>query len=190
MSETPIKLSKQLTIRFARKKNWQKRNKAKHNCFDGFCEYKYCVVDWSIITELQIQNILKKCQWLYIPKWLLFIFSTVSKGLFTWTRHSELPRGNDCPGARVTSRSHDGLLSRGNVVPGQRCPGSTSLPRGKFIVIWPLLNYLNSFSFYTNCYREIILNIFTYFWCFLEFLGENLSQTLLMSMRKTTLAPG
>ena len=63
----------------AQEKNWQKRNEAKHNCFDGFCEYKYCMVDWSIITELQIQYILTKCQWLYIPKWLHFIFLPVSK---------------------------------------------------------------------------------------------------------------
>ena len=48
------------------------------------------------------------------------------------------------------------------------CPGSTSLPRGKFIEIWSLRIYLNSFSFYTNCYREWISNTFTYFWCFLE----------------------
>ena len=41
------------------------------------------------------------------------------KGLFTLSRDSELPLGNDCPGARVTSRSHDDLLSRGNVAPGQ-----------------------------------------------------------------------
>ena len=47
------------------------------------------------------------------------------------------------------------------------CPGAT-LPRGKFIVIWSLRIYLNSFSFYTNCYREWILNRLTYFWCFLE----------------------
>ena len=60
-------------------KSWQKRSKAKHNCFGGFCEYKYSMVDWSIITELQIQNILRKCQWLYIPKWMHFIFSPVSK---------------------------------------------------------------------------------------------------------------
>ena len=33
--------------------------------------------------------------------------------------------------------------------------------------------YLNSFSFYTNCQREWILNAFTYFWCFLElFIGK------------------
>ena len=42
-------------------KSWQKRSEAKHNCFGGFCEYKYSMVDWSIITELQIQNILRKC---------------------------------------------------------------------------------------------------------------------------------
>ena len=47
-------------------------------------------------------------------------------------------------------------------------PGSTSLPRGKFIVIWSLRIYLNFFSFYTNCYRKWILNTFTCFWCFLE----------------------
>ena len=58
------------------------------------------------------------------------------------------------------------------VVPGQRCPGSTSLPWGKFIVIWSLRTYLNFFSFYTNCYREWILNTFTYFWCFLELFIE------------------
>ena len=53
-------------------------------------------------------------------------------------------------------------------VPGQRYPGSTSLPRGKFIVIWSPRIYLNSFRFCTNCCREWISNTFTYFWCFLE----------------------
>ena len=53
------------------------------------------------------------------------------------------------------------------------CPGSTSLPRGKFIVVWSQRIYLNSFNFYVNCYREWILNTFTYFWCFLElFIGK------------------
>ena len=56
--------------------------------------------------------------------------------------------------------------------PGQCCPGSTSLPRGKFIVIWSPRTYLNFFSFYRNCYREWILNTFTYFWCFLELFIE------------------
>ena len=93
-------------------------------------------------------------------KWLICRGTNTpgTKGLFTWTRDSKLPRGNDCPGASVTSRSHDGLL----------CPGSTSLPQGKFIEIWSLRIYLNSFNFYTNCYKEWILNTFTYFWCFLE----------------------
>ena len=51
----------------------------------------------------------------------------LTKGLFTWTRDSELPRGNHCPGASVTSRSRDDLLSRGNVAPGQlHCPGASS----------------------------------------------------------------
>ena len=40
-------------------------------------------------------------------------------GPFTRARVSELPRGKDCPVARVTSRSDDDLLSRGNVAPGQ-----------------------------------------------------------------------
>ena len=57
------------------------------------------------------------------------------------------------------------------VVPGQRCPGSTSLPWGKFVVVWTLRIYLNSLSFYRNCYREWILNTFTYFRCFL-FIGK------------------
>ena len=58
------------------------------------------------------------------------------------------------------------------VVPGQGCPGSTLLVRGKFMVIQSLWIYLNSFSFYTDCYREWILNRFTYFWCFLELFIE------------------
>ena len=59
------------------------------------------------------------------------------------------------------------------VVPGQCCPGSTSLPRCKFKVIWSSWNCLNCFSFYTNCYREWIVNMFTYFWCFLKlFIGK------------------
>ena len=52
-------------------------------------------------------------------------------------------------------------------------------------------NFSEFLYFYTNCYREWILNTFIYFWCFLElFLLGNLSWTLIMSMRKTTLAPG
>ena len=90
------------------------------------------------------------------------MFTDNYKGLFTWTRDSELPRGK-----RYLA------FTWWFVVSGQRCPGSTSLPRGKFIVIWSLRIYPNSFSFYTNCYREWILNSFTYFWCFLElFIGK------------------
>ena len=45
---------------------------------------------------------------------------TLTKGLFTWTRDNELPRGNDCPGASIILRSHDDLLSRVNfIAPGQ-----------------------------------------------------------------------
>ena len=85
-------------------------------------------------------------------------------GLFTWTQDSELPRGNDCPGASVTSRSHDDLLSWGNVAPGQlHCPGASSSSSDHCEFIWiPLV--------FTNCYREWILNTFTYFWCFLKLL--------------------
>ena len=36
-------------------------------------------------------------------------------------------RGNDCPGASVTLRSDDHLLSRDNVTPGQlHCPEASS----------------------------------------------------------------
>ena len=89
-----------------------------------------------------------------------FFAHLLSKGLFTWTWDSELLRDNDCPGASVTSRSHDDLFS-----------GAT-LPRGKFIFIWSLRIDLNSCSFHTNCYREWILNTFTYFWCCLELFIE------------------
>ena len=44
--------------------------------------------------------------------------------------------------------------------------------RDKFIFIWSLRIDLNSCSFYTNCYREWILNTFTYFWCCLELFIE------------------
>ena len=58
------------------------------------------------------------------------------------------------------------------------CPGSTPLARGKFIVIWSLRIHLNSFSFYTNHYREWTLNKFTYFWCLLElFIGKFILKT-------------
>ena len=42
----------------------------------------------------------------------------------------------------------------------------------KFIFISSLRIDLNSCSFYTNCYREWILNTFTYFWCCLELFIE------------------
>ena len=38
-----------------------------------------------------------------------YILMHKAKGMFTWTRDSELPRVNDCPGAGVTSRSYDCL---------------------------------------------------------------------------------
>ena len=44
--------------------------------------------------------------------------------------------------------------------------------RDKFIFIWSLRIDINSCSFYTNCYREWILNTFTYFWCCLELFIE------------------
>ena len=53
------------------------------------------------------------------------------------------------------------------------CPGATLprvnfIARGKFIVIWSLRIYLNSFIFHTNYYREWILYTFMYFWCIVE----------------------
>ena len=42
-------------------------------------------------------------------------------------RGSDLPQGNDCPGASVNSRSLDDLVSPGNVAPGQlHCPRASS----------------------------------------------------------------
>ena len=75
-------------------------------------------------------------------------------------------------GLRACSHEPGVMIAPGQALPRVHmmicCPGSTSLPQGKFIVIWSLRIYLNSFSFYTNCYREWILNRLTYFWCFLE----------------------
>ena len=95
------------------------------------------------------------------PKLTIHIQNTfcMTKGLFTWTQDSKLPRDNHCPVLSVTLRSHHDLLSQGNnvIAPGQ---GHRQL------IIMTI--YLISFRFYTNCYREWILNTFTYFWCFLE----------------------
>ena len=55
---------------------------------------------------------------------------------------------------------------------------TTSLPQGKLIINWSLWIYLNSFRFYTNCYRECILNMFTYFWCFLELFIEKFTPNI------------
>ena len=73
------------------------------------------------------------------------------------------------PGVRVTSRSHDDSLSRGNIAPGQL-----------------LRIYLNSFISHKNCYIEFYtrLCISGAFW---NFLLRNLFQTFIMSTRKTTL---
>ena len=120
--------------------------------------------EWGILNNpgLKSSIVIPKCTLMLtgpsehcFPKRSSVRHDSSYKGLFTWTRDSELPRGNDCPGASVTSRSHDDLF-----------------PRGKFIVIWSLRTYLNFFSFYTNCYREWILKTFTYFWCFLEIFIE------------------
>ena len=68
------------------------------------------------------------------------------------------------PGASVTSCSHDDLLSRGSEL---HCPGASSSKsdHDEF--------YLNSFSFYRNCYREWFqtrLPISCAFWNF--FIGK------------------
>ena len=91
---------------------------------------------------------------------------------------------------RLTACSHEpGTVNYPGVMiaPGQAlprvhimicCPRAT-LPRVNFIAPGQvqghliITNYLNSFSFYTDCYRELILNTFTYFWCFPElFIGK------------------
>ena len=81
-----------------------------------------------------------------------------------------------CPGA---------MLSRDNVVPGQlHCPGASSSKFDHYKFIWiPLV--------FTQIVTE---NDFKHVYLFLvlsgTFLLKNLSWTLIMSMRKTTLAPG
>ena len=54
-------------------KNWQKRNKAKHNCFDGFCDYRYNMVDWSWQQVYVPQNIRK-----------IYFFHKISRTPFWW----------------------------------------------------------------------------------------------------------
>ena len=85
---------------------------------------------------------------------------------------SHEPRTVNYPGVMIAPGQRYLAFTWWFVVPGQRFPGSTSLPRGKFIVIWSLRIYLNSFSFYTNCYSEWILSMFAYFWCFMELFIE------------------
>ena len=71
---------------------------------------------------------------------------------------------------KLTNSGHTSLIWTNMGVP----PGgpTTSFPRGKLIINWSLWIYLNSFRFYTDCYGEWILNIFTFFWCFLELFIE------------------
>ena len=88
---------------------------------------------------------------------------TDPKGLFTWTRDSELPRGNDCLGASITLRSHDNLLSQGNIVPSQlHCLGTSSSKSDHYKVIWipsVLTRSVTQNEFYT------CLPISGVFWC-------------------------
>ena len=55
---------------------------------------------------------------------------------------------------------------------------TTSLPQGKLIINWLIWIYLNSFRFYTDCYREWILNTFTYFLYFLELFFEKFTPNI------------
>ena len=49
---------------------------------------------------------------------------------------SHEPGTMNCPGASVTSRSHDDLLSLGNVDPGQlHCPGESSRSSDHYEII-------------------------------------------------------
>ena len=88
----------------------------------------------------------------------------MTKGLFTLTQDSKLPRGNHCPGLSVTLRSHDDLLSRGNnvIAPAQAHHQLITMNLSEFVsFLHKLLQRMN------------FMNTFTYFWCFLElFIGE------------------
>ena len=82
------------------------------------------------------------------------------------------------PGARVTSLSHDSLLSLGNVL---HCPGASSSSSDHYEFLYflhKLLQRMNFIHVYT-----FLVHSGTFYW-------KNLFQTLIMSMRKTTLAPG
>ena len=70
---------------------------------------------------------------------------------------SHEPRTVNYPGGSVTSRSHDDLLSRVNFI----ALGQVQ----RHLITTNLSEFL---QFLYNCYREWILNAFTYFWCFLE----------------------
>ena len=54
---------------------------------------------------------------------------------------------------------------------------------GHTSLIWPNMGVppwgaTTSFRFYTDCYREWILNTFTYFWCFLELFIEKFTPNI------------
>ena len=113
-------------------------------------------------------------QYILLKKWSQLFLLLRETGLCCLLMSQSIPTGYISPPPPATPGK---IIAPGQVLPRVHmiicCPGATtSLPQGNLIVIWSLWIYLNSFSFYTNCYREWILNTFTYFWCFLElFIG-------------------
>ena len=108
----------------------------------------------------------------------------MTKGLFTWTQDSKLPRGNHCPGLpRVKCYL---AFTWWFVVPEQQlhCPRASSSSSDYYEFIWIRLVFTQIVAEYEFWTR---LPIFGAFW---NYLLGNLFQTLIMSMRKTTLALG
>ena len=136
------------------------------NAFSIFCEVFNSIeeVTLSIVRECLIFG--KSVSWQERPVFKI----SASLLIYSLRACSHEPGTVNYPGI---------MIAPGQALPRVRhmmicCPGeaSTSLPWGKFIFIWSLRIDLNSCIFYTNCYRELILNTFTYFWCFLELFIE------------------
>ena len=99
------------------------------------------------------------------PKLAIHMQNTfcMTKGLFTLTHDSKLPRGNHCHGLSVTLRSHDDLLSLGNnvIALGQAHRQLITMNLSEFVsFLHKLLQRMNFIHVYL-------------LWCFLElFIGE------------------
>ena len=113
-----------------------------------------------------IQGVNAGFSWLVAIPW--------AKGIFTWSRGSELPQVNDCPGASV----HVIIC----------CPGAT-LPRVNLIVPGQVQCHLITTNWSELLKRMNFKHAFLFLY-FLKLFTVKFILTLLVSMCKTTLAPG